>query len=125
MLDVLIDAARDCLEWLVSNRVDVAEQWCNRLVHSDAPLLRRLAVHALSEREDLTADHKVDWLRTHIDLHELPIHHEVFRAVKIAYSEISLDRREFLIESYSALPLGERRRSRHKQIYCKTTFQLV
>ena len=98
-IDVLIDAARDCLEWLASKQADAAARWCDRLVYSDAPLLRRLAVHGLSKREDLTADDKIDWLQTHIDLHELPIHHEVFQAVKRAYPKLSLERREVLIES--------------------------
>ena len=106
-IDVLIDAARDCLEWLVLNQPDEAEHWCNRLVHSDAPLLRRLAIHGLSKREDLTADNKIDWLRTHVDLHELPIHHEVFRAVRLVYPEISSERREFLIESVRNYPWAE------------------
>lgn len=106
-IDVLIDAARDCLEWLTSNRVDVAGQWCNRLVSAEAPLLRRLAVHGLSKREDLTADNKIDWLRTHVDLHEWSIHHEVFQAVKLAYPEISPERREILIESVRNYPWAE------------------
>jgi hypothetical protein len=98
-IDVLIDAARDCLEWLTSNQVDVAVQWCNRLVSSDAPLLRRLAVHGLSKREDLTADDKIDWLLTHIDLHESLIRHEVFRAVRLAYPQASPERRRALINA--------------------------
>ena len=98
-IDVLIDAARDCLEWLVSNQADTAAWWCDRLVHSDAPLLRRLAVHGLSKREDLTADNKIDWLLTHVDLHESSIRHEVFWAVRLAYPEASPEHREALIES--------------------------
>ena len=106
-IDVLIDAARDCLEWLFLNEVDAATQQCVRLVRSDAPLLRRLAVHGLSEREGLTADNKIDWLRTHVDLHERSIHHEVFRAVKLTYPEISPERREVLIESVRNYPWAE------------------
>lgn len=98
-IDVLIDAARDCLEWLVLNEVDAARQWCNRLVRSEAPLLRRLAIHGLSKREDLTADNKIDWLLTHIDLHESSVHHEVFRAVRLAYPEAGLERRRALISA--------------------------
>ena len=103
----MIDAARDCLEWLLLNEADVATQQCIRLVRSDAPLLRRLAVHGLSKRGDLTADDKIDWLQTHIDLHELSIHHEVFQAVKIAYPKLSAERREFLIESVRNYPWAE------------------
>ena len=98
-VDVLIDAARDCLEWLILNQAGVAAQWCIRLANSDAPLLRRLAVHGISERKDLTADDKIDWLLRHIDIHELPVHHEVFRVVRLTYPQASPERRDNLIET--------------------------
>ena len=101
-VDVLIDAARDCLEWLIQNRKDAAAYWCIHLAGSEVPLFRRLAVHGLSEREDLTADEKIDWLLKHIDLHDLPIHHEVFRAARIAYPEANLEHREAVIEAVRA-----------------------
>ena len=100
-VDVLIDAARDCLEWLISNQIETAARWCERLVGSDAPLLRRLAVHGLSKRDDLTPDDKIDWLLTHIGLHDLPAHHETFRAVRLVYPMISLESREALIRAVS------------------------
>lgn len=98
-VDVLIDAARDCLEWLIKNQADAAAHWCIRLAGSEVPLFRRLAVHGLSEREDLTADEKIDWLLKRIDLHDLPVHHEVFRAVQIAYPKTDSRHRIRLIEA--------------------------
>ena len=98
-IDVLIDAARDCLESLASNQPDAAARWCNRLVRSEAPLLRRLAIHALSKREDLTADDKIDWLLKHIDLHESSVRHEVFWAVRLAYPEAGPERRRVIISA--------------------------
>ena len=98
-VDVLIDAARDCLEWLIKNQADEAAHWCIRLADSEVPLFRRLAVHGLSERKDLTADEKIDWLLKHIDLHDLPVHHEVFRAVRLAYPQASPKRRKNLIKT--------------------------
>ena len=121
-IDVLIDAARDCLEWLVLNQADAAARWCDLFVCSDAPLLRRLAVHGLSKREDLTADNKIDWLRTNIDLHELPIHHEVFQAVRLAYPEISLERREDLIESVRTYPWANGEDSETKKYIARQHF---
>ena len=97
--DVLIDAARDCLEWSAKNQADTARHWCAQLVGSEAPLLRRLAVHTLSARADLTADGKIDWLLEYIGLHDLPAHHEVFRAVKLAYPEASPKRRKAIIDT--------------------------
>ncbi len=98
-VDVLIDVARDCLEWLVSNQVETAMWWCDRLVSSDAPLLRRLAVHGVSNLESMTADDKIDWLLTHIDLHDICAHHEIFQAVGKVYSNASLQYRESLIKA--------------------------
>ncbi len=98
-VDVLIDAARDCLDWLAVNQVERAASWCNQLIGSEVPLLRRLAVHALSGRADLTADDKIAWLLAHIDFHYQPTHHEIFRIVKISYPEASTKYREKIIET--------------------------
>ena len=98
-VDVLIDVARDCLEWLVSNQIEKAMWWCDRLVSSDAPLLRRLAVHGVSHLEKMTADDKIDWLLTHIDLHDICAHHEIFQAVGKAYPNVSLQYRESLVKA--------------------------
>ena len=101
-IDILINATRDCLEWLAVNQTDAAERWCAQLVVSQAPLLRRLAVHALSARADLTEVGKIDWLLEHIGLHDLPARHEVFRAVKLAYPECSRKCRQALINAIRA-----------------------
>ena len=98
-VDVLIDVARDCLEWLASNQVETAAQWCDRLVSSDAPLLRRLAVHGVSKRKDMTADNKIDWLLKQIGLHDWCAHHEIFRAVRKVYPDASSQYRESLIKA--------------------------
>lgn len=100
--DVLIDASRDCLEWLAKNQSDAAKHWCTHLVGTEAPLLRRLAVHTLSARADLTADGKIDWLLEHIGLHDLPARHEIFRALRRAYPEASPERRKAIIDAVRA-----------------------
>ena len=58
--DVVIDVARDCLEYLASRQQDVASDWCARIARQDSPILRRLAVHMLPMRQDLSADEKID-----------------------------------------------------------------
>ena len=101
-IDILTDAARDSLEWLASNQADVAASWCDLLIASDIPRLRRLAVHTLPVRSDLAADAKIDWLLTHIGLHDLEAHHETFWAVKQTYPNASPEQREKLIEAVLA-----------------------
>ena len=98
-IDELIDVARDCLEWLSSNQVETATEWCNRLIGSDAPLLRRLAVHGVSKLESMTADEKIDWLLTHIDLHDICAHHEIFQAVGKVYPNANTQYQEALIKA--------------------------
>ena len=97
--DVLIDAARDCLEWLASKHPDVAAGWCNRLIRSEASILRRFAVHVLPQRTDLSADEKVDWLLGSIGLHDVATHHETYQTMRAIYPEASLQQRTAVIDS--------------------------
>lgn len=98
-IDVLIDAARDSLEWLASNQADSVALWCALLIDSEVPLLRRLAIHTLPVRSDLTADDKIDWLLTHIGLRDPAAHHETERAVYQTYPQASPEKREKLIKA--------------------------
>ena len=100
-VDPLIDTARECLEWLAANQADVARIWCERHAASPAPLLRRLAVHALSFRTDLSADEKIAWLLERGDVNDIAAHHEIFRAAAQAYPGAGSQRREALIQAIS------------------------
>ena len=101
-IDPLIDTARECLEWLAFNRADVARLWSERYVGSGAPLLRRLAVHTLSARTDLSADDKIAWLLDKCDINENEVLHEIFRAASIAYPYAGSERRSAFINAVLA-----------------------
>ena len=58
-VDVIIDAARDCLAWLVVNKKISAAYWTDRLITSKAPILRRLSVYTVTIRKDLSAEKKL------------------------------------------------------------------
>ena len=60
--DVLIDAARDSLEYLSSNSTGEIGTWCDRLMTYEAPILHRLVAHIVALRDDLSADEKIEWL---------------------------------------------------------------
>ena len=100
--DPLIDLARDCLEWLAGNRADVARLWSERYAAAEAPLLRRLAIHTLAERTDLSADDKLAWLLEYTNIHENPAHHELFRAARRAYPQAGPTRRREFINAVLA-----------------------
>ena len=95
--DILIDAARDCLEWLVSNAPEEAAQWCDRLALAPAPILRRLAIHGVIER-NLHSDDTIDWMLQHSCPHDELARHERIRALKTAYPRATEERRRAVIK---------------------------
>lgn len=105
-VDVLVDAARDTLEWLASNMPLLADAWIERLVISDAPLLRRLAIHA-STHSAKSTDERLKWLLARVGLHEIPEHHEVHRAVALDYATASDEARQAVVEAILAHTLPE------------------
>ena len=120
--DVVIDVARECLDWLATHEPNVAAQWCNRLAKSDSPLQRRLAVHSLSKRKDLTPDKKIQWLLENIDLHEYSIHHEVYQAVRHAYPRASVDCRMALIERVQSYQFPHAEHPDNRELTAKEQF---
>ena len=95
--DVLIDVARDCLEWLASNEPLTAGQWCDRLAEAQAPILRRLAIHGVIARK-LDPDDMIDWILQHSSQYDELARHERIRALKISYPRASEDRRRTVIK---------------------------
>ena len=81
-IDVIIDVARDCLEFLAGTQPAAAAIWCERLMRADVPILRRLAVHNLSTRKDLTPDEKINWLLKGKRLFDFAAHREILEALK-------------------------------------------
>ena len=94
--DVLIDAARDCLECLASNEPLTAGQWCDRLAAAPAPILRRLAIHGVIARK-LAPDETIDWMLQHSSQYDELTRHERIRALKMCYPRASEKRRSAVI----------------------------
>lgn len=98
-IDVLIDVARDTLEWLAENSLSALDAWIERLVASNTPLLRRLAIHAIAIHPDRSPEQRLQWLIDHIGLHELAEHHEVHRTVALNYVNASESARQTIIDT--------------------------
>lgn len=98
-IDALLDAARDALEWLAIHQPTLLDAWMERLVVSDVPLLRRLAIHSLTVHPGEGADDRLNWLLARVDLHAHAEHHEVHRAVALAYPAASRAVRQAVIDA--------------------------
>lgn len=102
--DVLIDAARDAVEWLGANHPAQLDARIEYLSCSRLPLLRRLAVHAVVSHPGKSTDERLAWVRLHVGLDSLAEHHEVHRLVALNYPDATDAARQALIDAIVATP---------------------
>lgn len=105
--DVLIDAARDALEWLGANHPEKLGARIEYLSSSRLPLLRRLAVHAMAEYLGKSADERLAWVRSKIGVYSLAEHHEVHRLAALNYAGATDAARQELIAEIVAITFEE------------------
>lgn len=105
--DVLLDATRDSLSWLIANEPDHGEGWVQKLAFAKAPLLRRLAIHSMCEHPKLSAEDLLAWLLSNVDLHDSSVRHEVFRAVAHGYCRSSNAARQLVVDRLKALVMPD------------------
>lgn len=77
--DVLIDAARDAWEQLAISQPGYAHSLFLRHARSEAPIIRRLCVHYLTQRADVDANEKLQIFLQHFNLHDIATHHETYQ----------------------------------------------
>lgn len=108
-VDVLIDAARDCVEHALEHDVQFADRLINSWVTRDPALFRRLAVHAWRVRNDRTADQKLRWLEARDWLWDVELQHEVFALIGDALPNAGDDLVRSYVEAAKAgpAPMGE------------------
>ncbi|KGR53815.1 hypothetical protein OC00_00150 [Xanthomonas vasicola] len=100
--DVLIDAARDAMEWLGEHHLGQLDSRIEYLSSSRVPLLRRLAVHAVASHPGRSADERLAWLQAHVALDSLAEHHEVHRLAALNYPAATEAARQALIDAVLA-----------------------
>jgi hypothetical protein len=84
-LDILINASRDVLSWLIKNNYDYAHDLIQNWFDSKVPLLKRLAIHGIRESYNLTADEKIEWIINRDLLWAINEMHEIFQLLKDTY----------------------------------------
>lgn len=131
-IDVLIDAARDGIEVLIDASDPIAAGYLHTWANADSQLLRRLAAHGWSHRNDIDASAKIElvvqtgWVTDH------RVRHEVFRLIAEAIPDASNEAIGALIanvqeaqddepdyrpyERYNALVWMDRHRPEHPAI---------
>lgn len=106
-VDVLVDATRDALFHLSENLPRLFDAWLERLIISDVPILRRLAIHSISMHPLLSPEERLLWLLDRIGLEGRSEHHELYRAIAINYPVADESVRNTLIKSIKELSRPE------------------
>lgn len=88
----------------------------------DVPLLKRLAIHGVTESLALNADEKIEWILRHDLLYAYGLKHEVFRLLENAYPNASDPTQLDLLDRALLGPQGEgardlEERTRQYEIY--------
>lgn len=92
-IDIILDAARECVEWAIHNDQELLELWLERLVKSPAPLARRLAVHTIRIRTNQDAGAKIDWLFANGVPLDSRIYRETVQLLESEYMNLDDDRK--------------------------------
>jgi len=98
-LDVLIDSAQVLLDWAAVEQPELLDPFLRRWTDSQAPLLRRLAVHAVARRADRSPDERLQWVLDNDLLFSLPEKHEVFRLLETAFADAAPLQQQAVVEA--------------------------
>jgi hypothetical protein len=103
--DILINAARDCMEWALENVPHVGLAWIEVLSVMDPLILRRLAVHGIAFAPHLSANDKIKWMLDKDFVITPGMKHEIFQLFKNAYPDADSALRMILIKTIMPLAL--------------------
>ncbi len=121
-LDLVIDAARDLIEWMLQQEPGRARAAIEAWSTSGVPLLKRLAIHGVTESPQMDSDEKIGWLLDNDYLYVSHLKHEVFRLLAQVYANASRPARTRLLKRIDRGPVGPDakalgRRRREKRAY--------
>lgn len=106
-VDVLIDAARDCIEAALAEDPALGAHYLSRWASASDDVLRRLAVHGWRLRTDIGPNERLIWLREQGWLWDLSLQHEVFLLIRESLPGASEEVGRWLVEAAVAGPPQE------------------
>lgn len=98
---VLIDVAREILEWNIANHPARADFWIVTWFRSGYPLFQRLAIFGIARCSHWPPDKKIEWLLENDLLYEFGFKHEVYLVLQSAYAQTSQKSRVAVLERAS------------------------
>jgi hypothetical protein len=103
--NVLIDAARDILDWLILKEPDLARFYIETGLVAASPLMRRVCIYGLAKHPTIAASRKLNWVVNERWLEQWLLWHETLQLLHAAYKESSMSaRRRLITAAKRALP---------------------
>ena len=124
-MDVLIDAARDTLEYLLDNNHEQGKRLREEWSETNAPLLKRIAIHGYAYDKDTTPEQKLEFILNSNLLYAIPYKHEVFQIIKIAFKNASDEMQNKVIKSTLAGPTRKNKDKEDKKLNNYEIFNLL
>jgi hypothetical protein len=87
------------MEWFAQNQLQLFDAWIEMLYQSPAPLLRRMAIHAIGLHPLKSGDDKIAWILKRSNLYTIPEYHEVHLAIARAYTTAIEDGRRAVVDA--------------------------
>lgn len=115
---VIIDAARDILEYLIVNNSEHASGIIKSWSESCVPILERLAVHGIV-KNSLGPDEKMHWLVQMGWLFKQTVKHEIFCLLKASYPKASEPTRQEMLKEILKGPRPEHKIEEDTATYMK------
>jgi hypothetical protein len=101
-IDVVINAARDLIEWLIANKHETAVGLRSQWLDANVPLIRRLGIHALTTDPKVASEDAIGTILAKGWLYEVGVKHEVFQLLKARYAKATEEVRRRVLAAAEA-----------------------
>lgn len=96
--DVIIDTARNCLEFACKNSCETAQKWIEILIDEESGLLKRIGIHGMRLLDTISCNKKIDLLLEKNHLLDIGLRHELFMLLKDCYRNADSSQRKKVID---------------------------
>ncbi len=103
-MDIIIDAFRETIEWMLRHVPERANTVIEAWSRSNVMLLKRLAIHAITENQKMNPDEKIGWVLKQNWIYTYGLKHEIYRLFDNAYPKATEQVRWHLIEQVKRGP---------------------
>ncbi len=97
-IDLLIDAARDLLEYVIQKDDKKGKMLCDMWFSTRVPILKRIALHGISINDKIIPEEKLEYIISNKLLYKSDCKHEVFKILEKSFANSNRQTQESFIK---------------------------